>query len=153
MSDTYTSRVDESILRGLRALTDQTIAEQTADALDYSPAELDDLVGRKVEEAPFSGDALARIIRARRGTARATGQPDPYGARHTVDTVRRVWGSYRGIWIGENTNRRMVAGGKIDPAWGMLGWGESYVNEDGDVFRWYPLVSDAGPTIVRGPNY
>lgn len=112
MNDTYTPRVNESILQGLRGLTDQTIAQQTADAMDYSPAELDDLVGRKVEEAPFSGDALARIIRARRGTARATGQPDPY-ADITDGATFNLWGNV--TFVGGD--RRMAAVGyTLDPA-------------------------------------
>lgn len=92
MTDTYTPRVNESILQGLRALTDVTIAEQTADAMDYTAAELDDLVGRKVEEAPFSGDALARIVRARRGVARATGNVDSY-ENITDDADFGLWGA------------------------------------------------------------
>lgn len=86
----------------------------TAEAVAYTIDELDDLTDRKIEDVPISGDTLARIVRAQRGTARATGQPDPYGARHSVDTVQRVWGSYRGIWIGENTSRRMAAVGNRD---------------------------------------
>jgi hypothetical protein len=116
MPDTYTPRVNESILQGLRAVTDQTVAQQTADAMDYTAAELDDLVGRKVEEAPFSGDALARIVRARRGTARATGQADPYPFETVVqDTARGLWtsplGTDQGAPVG---NRRMAAVGVSD---------------------------------------
>lgn len=108
MSDTYTPRVNESILQGLRALTDQSIAEQTAAAMDYTPAELDDLVGRKVEEAPFSGDAMARTIRARRGTARATGETDPF-KRVNVAASTNLWGSAAG-----SRTRRMAAVGFTD---------------------------------------
>lgn len=120
-------------------------------ALGYSVDELDDLTSRKVEGEGIDGDRLAQIIRARRGAARATGQADPYVTRAT-DAVRSVWGSFRGAHLGADT-RRMAAVGQIDPAWGTLGWGESYASESGDVFRWYPLDNDGGPTIVRGPNY
>lgn len=90
----------------------RAVSYSTADGIDYTPAELDDLTSRKVEAVPFSGDDLARIVRAQRGTARATGQPDPY-ATHLTGAVRSLWGSYRSVWLGENTPRRMAAVGTL----------------------------------------
>jgi hypothetical protein len=65
-----------------------------------------------------------------------------------------LWGSRTSMarmdWdVTTPAERRVVATGLIDPAWGDLGWGETYVNTDGDVFRWYPL-DDGGPTIISG---
>lgn len=50
----------------------------TADALDYTIHEIDDLTSRKVEAVEVDGDTLARVVRARRGAARAIGDVDPY---------------------------------------------------------------------------
>lgn len=88
------------------------LRETTAEGLDYTPDELDDLTGRKVEEVPFSGDALALIISARRGTARATGQADPYPLMREDRAASAVWGpdAMPRPYIG-NTGRRMAAVG------------------------------------------
>lgn len=117
-------------------------------AVDYSVDELDDLTDRKVAPEGIDGNRLARIVRARRGAARATGRPTGYDADAAT---RNLWGSDM-PGTGRLGDRRMAAVGLIDPAWGDLGWGEEYVNADGDIFRWYPL-DGGGPTIVRGPNY
>lgn len=79
----------------------------TAEAMDYTPDELDDLTSRKVEAVEFDGDALARIVRAREGAARYLGKPSGYGM---VDaTVRaNLWDSL----VPARGNRRLVASGR-----------------------------------------
>lgn len=81
----------------------RAMSYSTADGLDYTPTELDDLTDRKVEEVPFSGDDLVRIIRARRGTARATGTIYPDASSWAEYSV---WGS-----LARGGNRRMAAVG------------------------------------------
>lgn len=76
-------------------------------AVDYSVDELDDLTDRKVAPEGIDGDRLARIIRARRGTARATGQDDPYiGMGGTSEAS--LWGS-AAMYIGNGRGNRRVA--------------------------------------------
>lgn len=95
----------------IAAYARQTIRDTTALGMDYNLDELDDLGSRK-QEVPVSGDDLARIVRAQRGTARATGQADP----HPEDrAAASIWGpdAMPRVWLGGN--RRMVA----------VGWGEA----------------------------
>lgn len=84
----------------------QTIRDTTALGMDYNLDERDDLGSRK-QEVPVNGDDLARIVRAQRGTARATGQADPYGFSNMHARVN-LWDSL----IPARGNRRMVAVGR-----------------------------------------
>lgn len=76
-------------------------------AIDYSVDELDDLTDRKVAPEGIDGDRLARIIRARRGTARATLSEDHY-ANVTDSASFGLWGDVTHT----GGNRRMVADGR-----------------------------------------
>jgi hypothetical protein len=80
-------------------------------AVDYSVDELDDLTDRKVAPEGIDGDRLARIIRARRGTARATGQADPYAQVENIANVV-VWDGTRQGTPRTGSNRRMAAVGE-----------------------------------------
>jgi hypothetical protein len=83
----------------------QTIRDTTVLGMDYRLDELDDLGSRK-QEVPVSGDDLARIVRAQRGTARATGNVDPYPL---AAAEFGVWGAAWALQRGGD--RRMVAVG------------------------------------------
>lgn len=88
-------------------------------AVDYSVDELDDLTDRKVAPEGIDGDRLARIIRARRGTARATGKLVGHG-RYTADET-----GVRYCYCGRTEdhtdgNRRMAAVGISDRS--ALAW-------------------------------
>lgn len=83
-------------------------------AVDYSVDELDDLTTRKVAPEGIDGDRLARIVRARRGTARATGDIDHYSPRVVNNEAERnLWpASERTAWTARSRgNRRVVAVG------------------------------------------
>ncbi len=81
------------------------------DTLDYTVDELDDIADRKVGPIPVSGDALARLIRARRGTARDIGQADPYPLLREDRAMAAIWGpdALPRPYLGGN--RRMAAVG------------------------------------------
>lgn len=101
------------------------VKETTGMGLDFTPDELDDLTTRKVVEVPFSGDALARIIRARRGVARATGQRNPYPAAvQNFNAEANLWGSVADAPV--DGDRRMAAVGRVVPEWGRID-GQPYV--------------------------
>lgn len=82
----------------------------TAEAMDYSLDELDDLTSRKVEAVEVDGDALARIVRARRGSARYRGEIDPY--LYITDAAAiNLWATP--AVYGDDGNRRMAAVGGV----------------------------------------
>ncbi len=88
----------------------QTIRDTTVLGMDYRLDELDDLGSRK-QEVPVSGDDLARIVRAQRGTARATGQADPFPFDVVVQgTACELWASPTDA-VRDSGNRRMAAVG------------------------------------------
>jgi len=110
-------------------------------AFGYSVDELDDLTDRKVAPEGIDGDRLARIIRARRGTARATGQVDPFptlaATGERIDTGATVRYEYSG-------NRRMAAVGGTGAA-GLFE--ETYVTDDEHVFTW--VLGEGNARFVR----
>lgn len=84
----------------------------TVEAMDYTLDEIDDLTDRKVEAIEVDGDALARMIRTRRGTARFTEQEDPY-ANVTDNVDFDLWNGSQRV-LGVDGNPRMVAVGFTD---------------------------------------
>lgn len=84
------------------------LREATAFGADYTPDELDDLTSRKVESVPFSGDDLARIVRARRGVARVLDRREDDAYADTLAASEfALWGNNAGF----DGNRRMAAVG------------------------------------------
>jgi hypothetical protein len=110
-----------------RDLEDRALALQTTAAMDYTPDELDDLVGRKIEDAPFSGDAMARRIRARNGAARANRVPRPY--RYVLINLTAARNLWPAAQFGEDLtgNRRMAAvgGSAIEPGNERESWSDT----------------------------